>query len=121
LKNYIWQQKLNKLDCIILPFFRPVPATERNNEIQNIKSRLELLTRHNLAFRECDQSWRHVGHFNGKLYLFDLGDLETCEDKAAAEAKASCHAIRLTSKANGDVSTNLTTSINSSLQDHPSV
>jgi hypothetical protein len=98
LENYVWHQEVYKSHAVILPFFRPV--VNREAEIQNIKDRLELFTKHKLAFRECDQCWRHIGRFKEELYLFDLGDLETCTDKEAAKN----HLKRLMTRANIPVS-----------------
>ena len=103
LEKYVWQRKLNGMDCVVMPFFDPVPVSQRKSEIPNIMSRLELFIKHNLAFHECDQSWRHIGRFNGQLYLFDLGDLETLEDEEAAGHQASEHTSRLTSKMNASI------------------
>jgi hypothetical protein len=98
LNDYVSQQELYGMDCIILPFFHPIPVSERETVIPIIKTRLELFTKHKLAFRDCDQSWRHIGRFNGEIYLFDLGDLEPCNNKATAEKCASNHVSRLTKK-----------------------
>ena len=96
LKDYVWRQTLNEMDCIILPMFHPVPVSKRSGVIPDITDRLKLFTKHKLAFLESDQSWRHIGRFNGKLYLFDLGDLEICESEKAATLCASNHVNWLT-------------------------
>jgi hypothetical protein len=94
LKDYVWQRQLFGRSCIILPFFHPIPVHERENAIPDITSRLTLFTKHQLAFHDSDQSWRHIGRFNGQLYLFDLGDLQHCGSKIAAQECASSH-VRL--------------------------
>lgn len=54
------------------------------------------------AFDESDQLWRHIGWFNGQLYLFDLGDLQECPPQEADD-KIRSHCDRLMSRisANG--------------------
>ena len=81
LEGYVRMIKLNNLQCLILPYFKHVDKSQRKGLLSStIRERLKLF--HNrrrkkfCAFHKSDQLWRHIGWFNGKLYLFDLGDLE---------------------------------------------
>ena len=91
LNGYVWQRRLNSMDCIILPFFHPVSDEDQEAALPEITECLEMFTEHSLAFRKCDQSWRHIGRLNGTIYMFDLGDLEDCKSKEAATLRASEH------------------------------
>lgn len=85
LRGYVRMIKLlNGLQCLILPYFKHVDKRQRKSLLSStIRERLKLF--HNrrknkfCAFHKSDQLWRHIGWFNGKLYLFDLGDLEEHE------------------------------------------
>mmetsp|Transcript_13819 Transcript_13819/g.26021 ORF Transcript_13819/g.26021 Transcript_13819/m.26021 type:complete len:595 (-) Transcript_13819:292-2076(-) len=84
LEGYVRMMKLNGLHCLILPYFKHVDKRQRKSLLSStIRQRLKLF--HNrrknkfCAFHKSDQLWRHIGWFNGKLYLFDLGDLEDHE------------------------------------------
>ena len=105
LKDYVWMQKLNQMDCIIMPFFQPIEVQDRNDELPNIETRLKLFTAQKLAFRDCDQCWRHIGRFNDQLYLFDLGDLVTYRSEKDANQRALMHSIVLSEKMKNSVST----------------
>jgi FtsZ-binding cell division protein ZapB len=86
-------QQLNGYDCIILPFFEPILAEDRSNGavLQSIRNRLQQFAKHNLAFEKCDRMWRHVGRFNNKIYLFDLGDLVICDNQTEAKRCVNEH------------------------------
>ena len=77
LRNFIWTQVLNGYHCVILPYFSPIPKEERLNSIKSIKDILK--TRFepgNYRFDESDMRWRHVGKFDGQVYLYDLAELK---------------------------------------------
>ena len=77
LKNYVWRETLNNMQCIILPFFEPVDVEKQSNEdvLTAIKEQLHQFGKAGKLFRKCDQSWRHVGYFQNQIYLYDLGHL----------------------------------------------
>jgi hypothetical protein len=109
LSDYVWNQKLNSMDCVILPFFQPIEVQDRLDKISDIEDCLKKFTEKNLAFRECDQCWRHVGCFKEKVYLFDLGDLEFCDD---AQEYATKHINCLVNKLKTSASSDSTVSFN---------
>ena len=91
LDGYVWREKLNKLDCLIMPFFEPIKTAERIKRVVNngIREKLELFARKEKKFKECDQLWRHVGWFNNHIYLFDLGDLIDVNDPLDGQSDAN--------------------------------
>ena len=91
---------LNGLDCVIMPFFTPIPVVKRGDNIllQSIQQRLQQIAEKKMAFRDDDQQWQHVGCFADKIFLFDLGDLEQCVDTAAAKVSACNHYNKLAGK-----------------------
>lgn len=81
LEGYVRMIEFNKLHCLILPYFKHVNKSQRTSLLSStVRQRLELF--HNkrrkkfYAFHKSDQLWCHIGWFNRKLYLFDLGVLE---------------------------------------------
>jgi hypothetical protein len=89
LKGYVWMQELNGMYCLIHPYFQHLEKNQRAIQLPvTIPERLSLFrtTTKNVqndgafyAFHKSDQLWRHIGWFNGKLYMFDLGNLEQHE------------------------------------------
>jgi len=78
LEKYVWQQTLNGLHCVILPYFEHPDSSSRIELVPQIRKILnDNFVKREKIFFESDQSWRHVGWFNNDLYLFDLADLET--------------------------------------------
>jgi Family of unknown function (DUF5898) len=104
LGGYVQTQTLNGFDCVIMPFFEPISLNERQDELvlRSISDRLGQIAGKNMAFRECDQQWRHVGRFDEKIFLFDLGDLVTCEaNTTMADDFAMLHYNTLVGKLHG--------------------
>jgi Family of unknown function (DUF5898) len=101
LDGYVQTQTLNGFDCVIMPFFEPISLDERQNVLSSIGGRLNQIAQKNMAFHECDQKWRHVGRFEGKIFLFDLGDLVQCDNTTVAENFAKLHYNTLANKAPG--------------------
>lgn len=96
LRNYVWTDKLNDLHCLIHPYFKHVEKNCRRDTLPLICERLKELffskdKSKYYAFDENDQLWRHIGWFNGKLYLFDLCDLKECSPDAANKMVQSHH------------------------------
>jgi Family of unknown function (DUF5898) len=98
LHNYVWTEKMNHLHCIIMPFFAPIQDRHAEQTQTSIVDRLTLFTEEKLAFRKDDQRWRHIGRFNEKLYMFDLGDLEECASKEVAATCAQEHMTSLNAR-----------------------
>jgi hypothetical protein len=74
-----------------MPFFEPISLDERQNVLSSIRDRLDQIARMNMAFHEYDRKWRHVGRFNEKIFLFDLGDLVACDNTTTANICADLH------------------------------
>jgi hypothetical protein len=91
--KYVHVRKLNRYHCVILPFFEPISTVDRSNitVLNSIKKQLQRFVDHKMAFRDCDQKWRHIGRFNNEIYLFDLADLQQCDTKEAAQTCAVNH------------------------------
>jgi len=94
LKGYVWMQQLNNMHCLIHPYFQHLEKNQRAIQLlSTIPERLSLFRITTnvqndgafYAFRKSDQLWRHIGWFNGKLYMFDLGNLEQQELKKSQE------------------------------------
>jgi hypothetical protein len=101
LKDYVWTQTLNGLHCLVHPYFKHVEKSCRQGLMSLISKRLKLFVPKDsdqfYAFDESDQLWQHIGCFNGKLYLFDLGDLQGCPSQEADD-KIQSHCDRLMSR-----------------------
>ena len=91
--KYVHARVLNGYNCVILPFFEPISIVDRRNEtvLNAIENILKQIGDKNMAFRDCDRKWRHVGRFNNKIYLFDLAELQHCDTNEAAKAMALDH------------------------------
>ena len=81
--------------------FRPIEKEQRSKALGEVKTRLEQFEKAKMVFDETDQLWQHVGSFNGKIFLFDLGDLKNVEseDEAKVQEKIDNHYDRLQEKA----------------------
>lgn len=81
LKKYVWTERLCGRHCLILPFFEEVDKAKRQDALQKVvtlyKERFG-----NLQIREKKVLWRHIGSFQGQLYLYSLGNLtrDGCHD-----------------------------------------
>jgi hypothetical protein len=95
LHEHVWQQKLNELDCIVMPFFEPIPKKKRKEAIESIAVILEKFRAAKMMFKERDQLWRHVGLFNGQTFLYDLGDLDCNLTEDSLEGLINQHLSRL--------------------------
>jgi hypothetical protein len=99
LDGYVWMQTLNNFSCVIMPFFQPIPKVERIHVLSQVQQRLRQFQTAKMVFAESDQLWRHVGSWGGKIFLFDLGDLEFLEDEVKVQQVIDQHFQRLTDKA----------------------
>ena len=84
LDGYVWQEILNNLHCVVMPFFEPVKTVQRTNPavMNAIGEQLQRFVKAKKKYRKCDQLWRHVGYFRRKIYLFDLGDLIDLDEES---------------------------------------
>ena len=87
LQEYIWTEKLCNRHCLILPFFEGISDEERKtaNVRDDICGSYAAFAKASLYYQKRDVQWRHIGRFEGRLYLFDLGDLVGGEDDERAE------------------------------------
>lgn len=49
---------------------------ERGSALNEVDNILKSFAAKKFKVAETDYGWRHMGRFNGKVYLFDLADLE---------------------------------------------
>ena len=98
LDGYVWMQTLNNLDCVVMPFFRPIEKDQRRNVLSKVQKRLEQFQSAKMVFTESDQLWRHVGSFQNKIFLFDLGDLKFIDDECQVKEEIKKHFSRLEEK-----------------------
>ena len=74
--------KLNNLWCLLMPYFDPVPQSERESVLPSVKATLSAFKeKKGLRYSDDDLRWRHLGMRDGKAYLFDLGSLEADDPK----------------------------------------
>jgi hypothetical protein len=78
--------KLSDFHCVVMPFFKPVPITERWGALEKVK---EVLTKDftptKLKYHADDVRWSHVGTYvdhgqTTRHILYDLADLVSTED-----------------------------------------
>jgi len=99
LKEYVWEQKLNGFHCVILPYFTPIPKNERETVVKLVRNLLhEKFRPENYRFDDSDIQWRHVGKFNGNVYLFDLANLEKQGDSSTFDSYVDQHCGALEEK-----------------------
>ena len=96
LEDSVWKEELNGFHCVILPAFKPIPKEDRVKVASQIKDVLEKVKP--LSFKESDRAWRHVGTLDGKVYLFDLADLETVDTEELWDEYVKEHVDKLMSK-----------------------
>ena len=98
-------RQLNKFDCVILPYFEPIPIHERNRPIvqSSIQKRLQQLTIQKLAFHDSYYNWRNVGRYDNKIFLFNLGGLQQCENRDVAMTRATEHYNHLMENSTEDI------------------
>jgi hypothetical protein len=81
LKSLVWHQMLNGRHCVILPYFEPVFTERRCNHLKEVRAVLtQCFKQHGYRYMESDMRWQHVGKRKDKIYLFDLADLEKCDN-----------------------------------------
>jgi hypothetical protein len=81
LRSLVWHQELNGHHCVILPYFEPVATEDRSNRLEEVGAVLtKTFQPHCYRYMESDMRWQHVGKREGKIYLFDLADLEKCTE-----------------------------------------
>ena len=99
LKGYVWHQTLDGMHCVVHPYFKHPNKDDRLGLRSKIIERLrDCFAKHDKYYVEDDQSWRHIGMFQGELYLFDLADLET-DSECDANTKILSHIDELCRRA----------------------
>jgi Family of unknown function (DUF5898) len=89
LESKVLQVSLNGFQCVVMPFFKPVPKSELGNVLQIVAAAYrKFSTKQNntierCMYRNCDVRWRHIGIYKGEekgsspqYILFDLADLQ---------------------------------------------
>jgi hypothetical protein len=76
--------KLNGFQCVVMPFFKPVPKSERGNVIQNVEEAYSKLSTKRCMYHDCDVCWRHIGTYeeegsSTQYILFDLADMQVLD------------------------------------------
>jgi hypothetical protein len=100
LREYVWTQELNGMHCIIHPYFKPLDKTTRLDQLPLISERMKLFlntknAKNGTFCTYCSHSWKYVGWFNDKLYLYGLGDLEDYDLKEADDVlEYHCNHLR---------------------------
>ena len=99
LKDYVWEQELNGVCCVILPYFMPIPKEERETTVDSVRDILNQKFRpERYRFDDSDMQWRHVGTFDGTVYLFDLADLKKEGDSSTFDSYIDQHCQTLQDK-----------------------
>ena len=87
---------LNKMHCVIHPFFRHLTTAERARLLDEIREHLnEKFVKQKKGFATTDQGWRHLGMYDKKLFLFDLADLVDLVTVEEQDSYADEHCRRL--------------------------
>jgi hypothetical protein len=79
--------KLNGFQCVVMPFFKPVPKSEQGNVMQNVKAAYSNFVKtlnksmERCMYHDCDVRWRHIGTYEDEgsstqYILFDLADMQ---------------------------------------------
>ncbi len=108
LDGYVWSQTLNNLDCVIMPFFKPIEKNRYEEVLSEVTNRLNLFKNAQLVHDESDQRWRHVGSFDKKIYLFDLGNLKKIDDEDILSSEINDYVAKLKSRASFDANAETT-------------
>jgi len=76
--NQVRVVKLNGLWCLLMPYFDPIPQPDRESVLHTVKTILSDFKKNKgLRYADDDLWWRHIGMRDGKVFLFDLGSLES--------------------------------------------
>jgi hypothetical protein len=77
-KQMVRVVKMNKLWCLLMPFFDAITINERADHLPRVKEHMIDFKNKNLKYKDNDLQWRHVGVRDGKTFLIDLGSLVKC-------------------------------------------
>ena len=76
--NQVRVVKLNGLWCLLMPYFDLIPQPDRESVLPTVKTILSDFKKNKgLRYADNDLRWRHIGMRDGKVFLFDLGSLES--------------------------------------------
>jgi hypothetical protein len=90
----VYHMKLSDFHCVVMPFFKPVPKTDRSVALEKVR---DVLTNSfkpiKLKYDDNDIRWSHVGTYVDheqatRLILYDLADLVVTEDDDELFVKA---------------------------------
>eukprot|EP00978_Attheya_sp_CCMP212_P017802 scaffold47928_cov56-Attheya_sp.AAC.5 len=83
----VCHMKLSDFHCVVMPFFKPVPTSEREDALEKVRVVLEEnFTPAKLKYHDGDVRWSHVGTYydehtqTTRHILYDLADLVSTED-----------------------------------------
>ncbi|MEO1628449.1 MAG: hypothetical protein AAFV25_25100, partial [Bacteroidota bacterium] len=83
-ESEVYQGRIFGLWCVVMPFFRPVCKSERNQKMTDIERVFGEFKRVGKKYKADDVRWRHVGlHGVGaeeRTILYDVADLEELAD-----------------------------------------
>jgi hypothetical protein len=99
IKHLVSAIKVKDIHCVVHPFF--IHTTDRSAEVlEEIGQCLDDNFKEKpLGFGDDDIAWRHVGRYNGKVYLFDLADLQPKQE--AWETYRTSHIDKLRTRIAG--------------------
>jgi hypothetical protein len=91
LKKKVYHMKLCDFNCVVMPFFKPVPKLERKDALKGVEEVLRKdFTPMELKYNTDDVRWSHVGTYNhGKTIryiLYDLADLVSTDSEEFVQA-----------------------------------
>jgi hypothetical protein len=85
-KDFVRTIKLNNLWVLQMPYFCPIPPTERQLAVDDIEPVLAGFKKNGYKYKDSDLQWRHVGRSaDRKCYLFDLESLIKVNDAEAID------------------------------------
>ena len=88
LSDYVWTEKLADRHCLVLPYFSDICEKDRKRDdvLEEIsKCYDEHFVKNGCFYYKSDVKWRHVGRWDEKIFLFDLGSLATKTDEGRVE------------------------------------
>ena len=94
-RDQVRVMKWNKLWCLMMPYFDPLPFERRDQSLPAVENFLETCKSKGLRYRDEDLRWRHVGTRGDDVFVFDLGSLEKCENEGDFDIKGQIDRLRI--------------------------
>jgi hypothetical protein len=95
-KDHVRTIKLNNIWVLQMPYFWPIPPTERQSALDDITPVLAGFKKNGYTYKDADLCWRHVGrNADGKCYLFDLESLIKLNDAEDIDIEDGVHLLVL--------------------------